>query len=155
MKFNIFFIILVILLFVFSRGIAFAQTNPASKSEPAVSNPYAEGLNGVVVANTITPAGHQFYRLFALAWREKPESETYSLSVVESRVRQRFTVVTLYYSNQSLYSAILPTRFPALQSLVDQSLDAVSSRLLTLELGASESDPDMAADDIWYFSIKN
>ena len=148
MKFHVVLSLLFTLLFVFLRGTVFAQTNPASKSEPAVSNHYSEGVSGVVVANTITPAGHQFYRLFALAWREKPESETYSLSVVESRVRQRFTVVTLYYSNQSLYSAILPTRFPALQSLVDQSLDAVSSRLLTLELGASESDPDMAADDI-------
>jgi hypothetical protein len=147
MKFNGFVGVLVIFLFVFSRGIAFAQTNTASRAESAVTNPYSEGLSGVVVANTMTPAGHQFYRLFALAWRERPESERYSLAVVESRARQRFSVVSLYYANQSLYSAILPTRFPALQSLVDQSLDAVSSRLLTLELGA-QSDPDMAADDM-------
>jgi hypothetical protein len=147
MKFNGFVGVLVIFLFVFSKGIAFAQTNTASKAESAVTNPYSEGLSGVVVANIMTPAGHQFYRLFALAWRERPESERYSLAVVESRARQRFSVVSLYYANQSLHSAILPTRFPALQSLVDQSLDAVSSRLLTLELGA-QSDPDMAADDM-------
>jgi hypothetical protein len=148
MKFHVVLSLLVTLLFVFLRGTVFAQTNPASKSEPAVSNHYSEGVSGVVVANTITPAGHQFYRLFALAWRDKPESERYSLSVVESRVRQRLSLVTLYYANQSLYSAILPTRFPALQALVDQSLEAVASRLLTIELGASESDPDLAADDI-------
>jgi len=148
MKFNVFLSLLVTLLFVFLRGTVFAQTNPASKSEPAVSNHYSEGVSGVVVANTITPAGHQFYRLFALAWRDKSESERYSLSVVESRVRQRLSLVTLYYANQSLYSAILPTRFPALQALVEQSLEAVVSRLLTIELGALESDPDLAADDI-------
>ena len=148
MKINGFVGVLVIFLFVFSRGIAFAQTNTASKAESAVTNPYSEGLSGVVVANTMTPAGHQFYRLFALAWRERPESERYSLSVVESRSRQRFTLVNVYYANQSLYSAIVPSRFPALQALVDQSLEAVSSRLLTIELGASESDPDLAADEM-------
>ena len=148
MKFHVVLSLLVTLLFVFLRGTVFAQTNPVSKSEPAVSNHYSEGVSGVVVANTITPAGHQFYRLFALAWRERPESERYSLAVVESRARQRLSLVTLYYANQSLYSAILPTRFPALQALVDQSLEAVASRLLTIELGASESDPDLGADDI-------
>ena len=139
---------LTIFLFLFLRGTVFAQINNISKSEPAVSNPYSEGVSGVVVANTMTPAGYQFYRLFALAWRDKPESETYSISVVESRGRQRFSLVTIYFANKVLYSAALPTRFSALQALVDQSLDAVSSRLLTIELGASESDPDMAADDI-------
>ena len=138
--------LLAVLLLVCSRGIAFAQTTP--KPESVVSNAYSEGLSGVVVANTMTPNGHQFYRLFALAWRDKPESEKYSLSVVESRGRQRFTVVTVYFGNQSLHSAILPARYPALQVLVEQSLDAVSSRLLTLELGASQGDPDMAADEM-------
>jgi hypothetical protein len=138
----------IVLLLVFVRGTVFAQTTPTSKSEPALSNSYSEGVSGVVVANTMTPAGYQFYRLFALAWRDKPESERYSLSVVESRGRQRFTLVNVYYANQSLFSAIVPSRYPALQALVDQSLEAVSSRLLTLELGASESDPDMAADEM-------
>ena len=143
---NYFKYLLAVLLLVCLRGTAFAQTTP--KPESVVSNPYSEGLSGVVVANTMTPNGHQFYRLFALAWRDKPESERYSLSVVESRGRQRFTVVTMYFGNQSLHSAILPARYPALQALVEQSLDAVSSRLLTLELGASQGDPDMAADEM-------
>jgi len=138
----------IVLLLVFVRGTVFAQTTPTSKSEPALSNQYSEGLSGVVVANTMTSAGYQFYRLFALAWRDKPESERYSLSVVESRGRQRFTLVNVYYANQSLYSAIVPSRYPALQALVDQSLEAVSSRLLTIELGASESDADLAADEM-------
>jgi len=67
---------------------------------------------------------------------------------VESRGRQRISLVTVYYSNKILYSALLPNRFAALQALVDQSLDAVSSRLLALDLETSESDPDMASNDI-------
>jgi len=148
MKVYRFELLAVILLFVFLRGTVFAQINPISKSEPSVSNAYSEEMSGILIANTITSAGHQFYRLFALAWRDKPESEKYSLSVVESRGRQRFTVVTVYFGNQSLHSAILPARYPALQALVEQSLDAVSSRLLTLELGASQGDPDIAADEM-------
>lgn len=138
--------LLAVLLLVFLRGTAVAQTT--SKPESVVSNPYSEGLSGVVVANTMTANGHQFYRLFALAWSDKPESEKYSLSVVESRGRQRFTVVTIYFGNQSLHSAVLPARYPALQAVVEQSLDAVSSRLLNLELGASQGDPDMAVDEM-------
>jgi curli production assembly/transport component CsgE len=140
--------LLIIFLLTFLRGTVFAQTSSVTPSDLMSVNPYSEGLSGVVVENTLTVAGNQFYRLFALAWREKPESEKYSLSVVESRGRQRVSQVTVYYANKSLYSAFLPTKISALQTLVDQSLDAVSSRLLALDLEASESDPDMASNDM-------
>ncbi len=136
----------VIFLFLFLRGTGFAQTTAISNPQASVSNAFSEGLSGVVVANTSTATGYQFYRLFALAWGDKPESERYSLSVVETRIRQRFSVVTVYFGNQSLFSASLPSRLSALQALVDQSLEAVSTKLLTIELGASDNDADMAGD---------
>lgn len=142
------FFLTILFLLVFLRGTAFAQTDLNSKFESTLLNPYSEGVSGVVVANTFTSAGNQFYRLFALAWRDKPESEKYSISVVESRARQRFSLITIYFANKVLYNAVLPARFSALQALVDQSIDAVSSGLLTIELSTSETDSDLAADEM-------
>jgi hypothetical protein len=136
----------IVFILFFISGTVFAQVNQFSKSDSTGVNTYSEGLSGVVVANTFSAAGYQFYNSFALAWRDKPESEKYSLSVVESRGRQRVSQVTVYYANKTLYSAVLPTKYAALQVLVDQSMDAITSKLLTLELDSMESEPDIASD---------
>jgi len=138
--------LLTIFVLIFLRGTVFAQTSSFSATNLMSVNPYSEGLSGVVVENTLTVAGNQFYRLFALAWREKPESEKYSLSVVESRGRQRISQITVYFENKNLHTVVLPTKFSAMQGLVDQSLDAVSTKLLELELDSSENDPDLASN---------
>ena len=49
----------------------------------------ADGMAGVVVNETITPNGYEFYRIFSILWSENPDSTNYSLSIKE-RLSKRY-----------------------------------------------------------------
>ena len=41
--------------------------------------PAADGISGLVVNQTVTAGGYDFYRIFSILWSEKPDSDNYSL----------------------------------------------------------------------------
>jgi hypothetical protein len=127
-------------------GNAYAQNSQESIKN--FSNSQYDGLAGLVVSNTFSLVGNQFYQLFSLSWSQRPESERHSISLVESRGRQRISQVAIYSSGRAVHSVALPVKQSALQAVVDQAIDAVATRLLEFDLEANGLDPDIAVEGI-------
>ncbi|RYY81802.1 MAG: hypothetical protein EOO24_41510 [Comamonadaceae bacterium] len=81
-----------------------APSRPADLTKPLGEDPYG----GVVVNQTITLVGHEFYRSFVAAWRERPGSDRYTLTVGERPTAQLGSQVWVDYGRRRVFQTFLP-----------------------------------------------
>ena len=105
----------------------------------------ADGMVGIVVNQTITPNGYEFYRIFSLLWSEKPDSGAYSLSIKESLSKRYGNRVDIYLGQQRVYSAALPQKYDGLHTLCGQAVEETQTNLVALSL-QKNNDADIAQE---------
>lgn len=107
-----------------------------------------EQYGGLVINQTITVAGHDFYRHFVTAWRDRELSERFVISIHERPSARWGSKVWIEYRQRRVFKASLPTARAAIESLSEravaiaqqQIIDAEVERLLfrNADLGADE-----------------
>ncbi|MDB5885558.1 MAG: hypothetical protein JWR74_1729 [Polaromonas sp.] len=112
--------------------------------------PLASDLHaGVVVNQTITLIGQDFYLNFVAAWRDKPLSERYTLSVHERPSARLGSQVWVEYGNRRVFQTFLP---PARARAKDAGLDAVEVAYQNIVdadvLNLLFRDPDLGPDEL-------
>ena len=112
---------------------------------PLVPDPYA----GVVLNQTITLIGQDFYQNFVTAWREKPLSERYALSVHERPSVRLGSQVWVEYANRRVFQTFLPpARARAREAGVDAVEAAYQNIMDTDVLNLLFRDPDLGPDEL-------
>lgn len=112
---------------------------------PLVQDLYA----GVVVNQTITLIGQDFYQNFVTAWREKPLSERYVVSVHERPSARLGSQVWVEYANRRVFQAFLPAaRARARQAGADAVEVAYQNIVETDVLNLLFRDPDLGPDEL-------
>lgn len=126
---------------------------PASASatdEPAaVPAAQVEGW-GIVTSQAVTVAGHEFSNHFIAAWRDKPGSERYSLSIRERATARWGSQVWIEFGQQRVVQLQLPPARAGLQSLAAGAADSAYDTILDLERQRQRqllSDADLATDE--------
>jgi len=100
---------------------------------------------GIVVNETFTPAGQEFYRRFTDFWREKPDFESYTLVIVERPSHRFGNRVTINFEQKAVYSGNLPVKFDQIRSVSSDSVEKVYANIISLSLRTTgSSDPDLA-----------
>ena len=111
----------------------------------ALQNLYA----GVVVNQTITMVGQDFYQNFVVAWRDKPLSERYTVSVYERPSARLGSQVWVEYANRRVFQTFLP---PARARAKEAGLDAVEAAYQNIVeadvVNLLMRDPDLAPDEL-------
>lgn len=106
-------------------------------------------MGGLIVNQTVSPQGHQFYRLFAQAMREKADSETRVFSVIEKPSRRFGSKILVMNGENKLFESALPFKDDKLAALSAQAVDAVvasvAAMLLETIVGPGS---DLAASEI-------
>jgi hypothetical protein len=127
---------------------AYAETKPA----PTIRlnrdlGEAGDGILGLVVNQTISSNGYEFYRMFYLLWSEKPDSLKYSLNVQEKLSKQRGNQVNVYVGQKVVFSGVLPLKYEQLKELSAKAAEETQSNLVMLLLEPSK-DADIDGDQV-------
>lgn len=107
------------------------------------------GISGLIVNMTRTPDGLDFYRSFLEFWREKPDSERYSLEIGERSSKRFGNQVWVMYGQKRVFMASLPFKLDKIKAVSEQAADASYEAMIGLALGINNAkDPDLAGDEL-------
>ena len=107
------------------------------------------GISGLIVNMTRTPDGFDFYRSFLEFWREKPDSERYSLEIGERSSKRLGNQVWVMYGQRRLFFSNLPFKLGKIRELSEQAVDTTHEALIALALQMNgPGDPDIAGDEL-------
>jgi len=130
----------------------FAQqqvTAPTAKQPTRAEMLDEQGLTGVVVNQTFTRQGQDFYRLFTQGVQEQELLQTRLLSVVEKPSRRSGNRITVFSGQTLLFEGILPFKIEKLASFTTQVLDTVTANLAAMMLESTEmTGADMAPNEL-------
>ncbi len=108
----------------------------------------SDGDISLIVNQTYTAGGLEFYRRFTDYWREKSDGDRYTLVIVERPSRRYGNQVLVSLAQRPVFVSPLPLKFDAIRGISLEAVEqvytaAVASNLRFLD----QSDPDMARDD--------
>ena len=106
-----------------------------------------DGILGLVVNQTISTNGYEFYRMFYLLWSEKPDSLKYSLNVQEKLSKQRGNQVIVYLGQKVIFSGVLPLKYEQLKELSTKAAEETQANLVMLLLEPTK-DADIDSDQV-------
>ena len=119
------------------------------RAAPAPSARVNDGVEGIIVNATISAAGQEFFRDFTELWREKPDADTYNLSVMERPSRRFGNLIWVTFGEKRVYQGFLPVKLDRVRALCEQAVETTYANLITLGMMTSaSSDPDVASDEI-------
>jgi hypothetical protein len=107
----------------------------------------ADGMVGIVVNQTITANGYEFYRIFSILWSEDPDSRNYSLSIKERLSKRYGNRVDVYLGQKLVYSAVLPLKYDGLQTLCEKAVEDTQTNIASLSIQASD-DTDIVREEM-------
>ncbi len=124
---------------------ASAQTLPAARIAPTNSD---IGV-GILINQTMSAAGLEFYRDFAEFWREKPDGESYTLDILERPSKRFGNQVAVEYGQKRLFVGALPNRIDRVRALAEQAVDSVYAEIISLSIpAASGAQSDLGRDEL-------
>jgi hypothetical protein len=130
-----------VLLCAFALEVAAADGEPERENVPAVVassgrdlGPAADGIRGLVVNQTITARGYDFYQIFSILWSEKPDSGNYSLSVQERHLLsgqglRKTSQVGIFLGQKQVFSALLPWKREGVEDLGERAANEILANI--------------------------
>lgn len=130
---------------VFACSVAWAEGD-AAPAEEALIQDFA--IRGLVVDDTATFIGREFYDAFATAWLDQGMGDAYNLSVHEQPTAVSGSRVWVQYKRETLFEVRLPPVRANIQANAQEAARSAARRLKTLEIErALFPEPDLAPDE--------
>jgi len=121
---------------------AFAQDS-SSGGKPRVDE------FGIVVNQTFTQSGQEFYRRFTDFWREKSDFESYTLVVMERPSRRYGNQVIVSFGQKTVFSGVLPIKTDAVRTFSLDAVEKAYANIISLNIKMTgDRDPDLGDDDM-------
>lgn len=109
----------------------------------------ADRIDGLVLDQTVTLAGHEFYLAFVSAWREQAAGARYNIVVRERPSARLGNQVWVEYRFQRVYQGVVRVgKRSASEAMSAGAAQTVSLKIAELEAEAMFRVPDMASDEI-------
>ncbi len=87
------------------------------------------GISGLVVDETFSKVGHDFYDLFYSNWRSPKNIKDYSITITEKPLPQLGTQITIIVNDTPIYQRFVQPRFEIIKEMVRQGLEISYSYL--------------------------
>jgi curli production assembly/transport component CsgE len=121
-----------------------AQTNPANTRSLA-----QESYGGVVVNQTVTVAGQEFFQHFVAGWRDRDLSERYAISVSERPSARWGSQIWIEFAQRRIFQAPLPTARVGIRALSEQATEVVAQSVADMEVERLLfREPDLGPDEL-------
>lgn len=109
----------------------------------------SDTLGAIVVNQTVTVAGQEFFQHFMAAWRERELSDRYSISITERPTARHGSQVWVEFAQRRVLQLQLPAARSGLQALGERAAETVFQRVADTELERLLfRDLDLAPDEI-------
>ena len=106
-------------------------------------------IAGLLVNQTVSSLGLIFFRDFAEAWRDKPDADSYTLTIVEKPSRRFGNQIWIVNGQQRVLTMTLPYRYDRIHPIAEQAADASFTNLVSLAIpSGAGADPDMGTDEL-------
>lgn len=126
-----------------------ADADGGKAAGPLSSSVLQETYAGVVVDQTVTVAGHDFYQEFVGMWREKDASSRYAIAVVERPSARWGSQVWVEYARRRVFQIVLPTARANLRGVAAEAVDAAYQNVVDAEVQRLLfRDEDLGPDEI-------
>lgn len=104
---------------------------------------------GIVTSQAITVAGREFSDYFMAAWRDKQDSDRYTLAIHERPSARSGSQVWIEFAHRRVFQAQLPAARAALKVRAEQAAESTWQAVLEAD-GQSRliNDADLARDEI-------
>lgn len=125
------------------------QAEEFTAVKPSGTSLSTDLYEGMVLGQTVTVAGQDFYQGFVTLWRDKALGEHYSLLIRERPSARTGSVVWIEHRGRRLLQLTLPNSRSMIGRLCEQAVEEISQRLVEAELDAKLSgDKDLARDEL-------
>lgn len=125
-----------------------SKSSTNNKNKSINRNAMTDGISGLLINNMITPNGHQFFQLFTSNWLENPESENYSLTLIETTSRLRGSQIFIYSGTKLMFNSGLPYKSSQLRPVVDQAIDAINSSIVSMATETGNAETDLGEEEL-------
>ena len=99
-------------------------------------------ISGILVNQTVSQQGWEFYRSFADAWREKADAEKFTLEINERFSRRSGNLIWITNGPRRLFVGTLPFKMDRVRPFAEQAAETSYSNMLSLLLPL-EGGPDL------------
>lgn len=107
------------------------------------------GINGLIVDQTMTVLGRNFYFYFSQKLNDKHENLSINLSVKERPTALSGSIITIFHFNTPIYRTSLSPGLQQAETKAEQAVDNISVYLLRWKLDRKFSDKtDLAPDEL-------
>jgi curli production assembly/transport component CsgE len=133
--------------FVFCSSWFIGGVSNAAASPP--SSPLLESYGGIVVNQTVTVAGQEFFQCFVAAWRDRDSSERYAISVTERPSARWGSQIWIEFAQRRIFQAPLPTARAGIRALSEQATEVVTQMVADMEVERLLfREPDLGRDEL-------
>ena len=134
--------------FLMSSVLSLACVLTASGAPAQADQNLSADTGGIVTNRAITVAGHEFFNYFIAAWRDKPDSERYTLAIHERPSARLGSQVRIEFAQRPLYQVRLPPSRAALKSLGEDAAEITYQAVLAADIQRVRADDaDLARDE--------
>ncbi len=142
-----------ILLGMLSVGLPLAHAAPEQenglKGQDLNGRVLQELYAGVVVDQTITVAGHDFYQHFVALWRDKEMADRYEISVHERPSARWGNQIWIEYAQRRVFQVFLPGARGKIKAVSEMAVDVAYKNVIDTEVQRLLfREPDLGADEI-------
>lgn len=115
-------------------GMAADATSSESTSSSGGGVRDAEDYGGIVINQTVTVAGHDFYNYFVAAWRDRDLGDRYSVSIHERPSPRWGSQVWIEYAQRRVFQVSLPGGRAGIRLLGEQAVEIAVQRIVEIDV---------------------
>ncbi len=104
---------------------------------------------GVVLDQTVTVVGHEFYQYFAALWRDRETSERYAISIHERPSARLGSQLWVEYAQRRVFQIVLQATRANVKEISREAADIAFQNVMDIEVQRLMSrDRDLAPDEL-------
>ncbi|WP_440053860.1 CsgE family curli-type amyloid fiber assembly protein [Pseudoalteromonas sp. T1lg65] len=100
-------------------------------------------IGGLVIDQSISRFGHQFYFQFSQLWRDVPNTSGVNVTIKETVLPRAGTKLEVLMNNEVVYATAMGRRNDSIDERVETSLFAIMDAMAKLQF--QQGSPDLAA----------
>lgn len=129
----------------FDKSAQLGDEDAIEKGAPVITD---DGVNGIIVDQTITVIGRDFYQTFSSAWRDIKGSSDINITINERPSARTGSLITITAGREIIFKRFLPPARANIVSAVNQAIKTASKNIKQNKLDKLFRNPDLGSDEI-------
>lgn len=103
------------------------------EAEDPEADPVALEIDGLIVDETVSRAGRNFYQIFYNLWQPPPNASNFSILISEKPARGMGTIIIVEVNDNRVIETPLQPRYDIVEAIAEQAVRSIYNYLLNYE----------------------